>query len=99
MSILIKTAMAFQNRFVSQEELRNSDLPYCLKINMLLRGLCMMPCPDCHEPMVALQAYWKDLYCFSSCRFDIDENILNDEQKKRLESIKSMGFEKYRKNI
>lgn len=76
---------------IGKEELKDSEMSYPLKINLLMRGAFLVPCPDCktpHSPDVKDCDEW----CLKSCVHAIDREILSPRQiaihnQRRLETI------------
>ena len=66
---------------VEKSDLRDIEMSYPLKMNRLLRGSFVSPCPDCITPHPAEIADC-DEWCLRRCSFQIDRSILSERQKK-----------------
>lgn len=63
----------------SKEDMRNIEMSYPLKINLILRGRMMFPCPDCKTPHDE-KTFDCDRWCLSNCSFSVDRELLSERQ-------------------
>ena len=65
---------------VSKEDLKKIEMSYPLKINRLLRGAFISPCPDCKSSLTE-DAVDCDEWCLKNCEHPIEREILSERQK------------------
>lgn len=65
---------------VSKNELQNLEMSYPLKINRLIRGSFISPCPDCKTPHTE-DVMDCDKWCLMNCAHPIEREILSGRQK------------------
>lgn len=66
---------------ITKEEMKQSEMSYPLKMNRLIRGAFISPCPDCKTPHGS-DAKDCDEWCLKNCAHNIDREILSERQKK-----------------
>jgi len=78
---------------VSKEDMKKLEMSYPLKINRILRGAFIAPCPDC-KSFLTEDAVDCDEWCLKNCVHMIDREILSERQKqihneRRLDNLNS----------
>ena len=72
--------MFLRYTMVTKDELKKLEMSYPLKINRLLRGAFISPCPDCKSSFTD-EMVDCDEWCLKNCVHPIEREILSERQK------------------